>query len=133
MLHLHITDSDVILFGLVIEITEYARYANQGTYNEHSHLLGYCGCDDYVAQFGLLRREKLPVWPWRTMRIVHQCDAAVRQYHASALCRRAVRTDMPNANLLRTTVQYSLQLTLHGALQCADMPRGSNVSLGMRL
>ncbi len=30
MLHLHNTNLDVILFGLLSEITEYARYAREG-------------------------------------------------------------------------------------------------------
>ena len=37
MLRLHNTEYDVILFGLLSEITEYARYAYEGNHNEHEH------------------------------------------------------------------------------------------------
>ena len=50
MLRLHIIGTDVVLFGLVIEITEYARYAYQGTYNEGSNLLDHRGCDARVIE-----------------------------------------------------------------------------------
>jgi hypothetical protein len=37
MLRLHNTNYDVILFGLLIEITEYARYAYEGKLDEQTN------------------------------------------------------------------------------------------------
>ena len=47
MLRLHIIDRNVILSGLVREITDYARYANEGKLNEHSHLLDHRVCNAF--------------------------------------------------------------------------------------
>ena len=45
MLRLHIIVCGLIFSGLVFETAEYARYAYEGRYHEHSHLLGHRGYD----------------------------------------------------------------------------------------
>jgi hypothetical protein len=50
MLRLHIIDGVVVLCGLELETTEYARYAYEGNINEQSHLYGRIDCDDRLPQ-----------------------------------------------------------------------------------
>ena len=90
MLRLHIIGGDLVLFSLVIEINEYARYAYQGKHNEHSHMLGHCGCDGHVSLLGLLLHEKLLIRTWGAMRHLQpRCErcarGAVRQPDAGTL------------------------------------------------
>ena len=49
MLRLHNADGDVILFGLIREITDYARFAYEGTHNEHTNLFGCYGVNARVT------------------------------------------------------------------------------------
>jgi hypothetical protein len=72
MLRLHTTVGDVILFGLVMEATEYARYADQGNKNEHSHFLGGIDRNGCNGQFGLHRHGQLLIRSRRALRKLQQ-------------------------------------------------------------
>lgn len=84
MLRLHNIDSNVILIGLLLEITDYARFANEGKQNEHSYLLGDCVCNAFDTEFGLLWPKELLVRPRCAMR-----HMSSKRPHSSGIYNRA--------------------------------------------
>ena len=93
MLRLHNTNCDVILFGLLFEITEYARYAYEGKLDEKSNYYSYRDNDAGNADLRLPRHDgQLLVWTWRPLRFVQQgTGSPVRKHHAGSLCGSTTR------------------------------------------
>ena len=87
MLRLHNTNYDVILFGLLFEITEYARYAYEGKLDEQSNKYSYCDRDAGDADLRVPRdhgqlflRAGCSLWFMQP-----SPSSAVRKHHAGTL------------------------------------------------
>ena len=79
MLRLHNVDSDVILFGLICEIADYARFAYEGTHNEHTNLFGCRDSNAVSACDRVQRHAELPVRSRRALWTVQSCVPAGAQ------------------------------------------------------
>ena len=115
MLRLHNADSDVILFGLVCEITDYARYAYEGNHNEHTNLFGCCGSNNVDARDRVQLLAELSVRSGSTLWSVQQFASAKLRLIAATNALRAsllARLELQSESRHRAAQQLWLQFRL---------------------